>query len=184
MGAGEGGDPPQLVEVEMIFVEIDREGGRARQVKQCLCNLSAGDGLVAAVRLGIRLLQQTHPQLRVGSARKGEPRVEDVLRPASILCARKPIVNQDCLPLAVEEKTQVVAAGSVACCVFEQLCDEIMPLCVWTCASGMRPLAANTSSPHRPTPAARCASDRCAKSSSSFAAAIVRMSSVLVSRRT
>ena len=64
---------------------------RYRQVQQGLGDFTAGDTLVGAVGLGVGLLEKAHPQLGVGGAREGQPRLEylpTVVRVCVRVCVR------------------------------------------------------------------------------------------------
>ena len=76
-GAARGG----RTEAEAGGVELDGGGGGAGEVEEGLGDLAAADGAVAAVRLGVGLLQQTHPQLAPVRPRERQPGVRRVLRP-------------------------------------------------------------------------------------------------------
>eukprot|EP00959_Pyramimonas_sp_CCMP1952_P046386 968681-Pyramimonas_sp.AAC.1 len=70
---------------------------------------SPADGLVRPVRLGVRLLQQAHPQLAVGRPGEGEAGVEHLVRAARVGGAGQHVVHQHGDPAAIHEEADGVA---------------------------------------------------------------------------
>mmetsp|Transcript_44336 Transcript_44336/g.147001 ORF Transcript_44336/g.147001 Transcript_44336/m.147001 type:complete len:578 (+) Transcript_44336:768-2501(+) len=124
---------PRRLRVEAGVAEVLHLGGRAGQVEKGLGHPAAGDGLVRAVRLGVRLLDQRRPQLllaaRGPAAAKGELCVEGEVVSPRRRRHRQLVVDPDRRPRAVEEEAQAVAAGRVARRVGgEDAGDQVVPL--------------------------------------------------------
>ena len=123
---------PHPLGVELVVAEVDHLGGRAREIQQCLGHLSTTDGLVRAMALGIRLLDERGPQLLLARGRpaaaKGELCLEGEVLAPRLRCDGKEIVNLDGFPLAVHKEAQAAAARPVARGVHEELSNQVVPL--------------------------------------------------------
>ena len=94
------------------------KGARAREVEERLRHVAAGDRLVRAVALSVRLLDERRPQLllahRVGASAEREPRTEREVLAPRLRSDGQPIVDGHDAPSSVKEEADAVAAGGVA----------------------------------------------------------------------